>query len=269
MKLGVFFIGIFLSLLVLFAAVPPTSKADETATPLRVGIFPFEPINFVDETGQAQGLYPDLLRAIAKQEHWQLEFVPGNWGEGLDRLQSGTIDLMESVAYSKKRAKIMDFTHESVMELWGQVFIRPEGGVHNISDLAGRRVAIMHDDISGTNFLATARKFNVQCEILEFPTHGNVFTAVKEGAVDAGVAPQHFGLRHAKAYDLVPSTIQFSPFSIYFATKKGMHFDVLAKIDRQLILWKQDKESFYYQRLNHWLGIQTHSSPVIPRWQQS
>jgi len=266
MKHGFYFISTFLSLLILFAAVPPSSNAEETAVTLRVGIFPFEPINFGDETGEAQGLYPDLLREIANKEHWQLEFVPGSWGEGLDRLQSGDIDLMESVAYSEKRAEIMDFTHESVMELWGQVFIRPEGGVHNVSDLTGRRVAIMHDDISGANFLTTARKFNVHCEILEFPTHGDVFTAVKEGAVDAGVAPQHFGLRHAKAYDLVPSTIQFSPFSIYFATKKGMHFDILTKIDRQLILWKQDKESFYYQRLNHWLGTQSLSSSVIPLW---
>ncbi|MGK2907873.1 MAG: PAS domain S-box protein [Desulfuromonadales bacterium] len=259
---------IFFSLLFLFTASLPVPLTAEAAKSLRVGIFPFEPINYMDKSGQAQGFNPDLLREIAREEHWDLEFVPGSWNEGLDRLQSGDIDLMVSVAYSQKRAESMDFTHESVMELWGQVYIRPEGIINNISDLAGRRVAVMRKDISGTNFRATAREFNVQCDILEFPTHDDVFTAVKEGVVDAGIAPQHFGLRHTKDYDLVPSTIQFSPFSIYFAAKKGQNFDVLSIIDRQLTLWKQDKESVYYQHSSNWLGMQphSHSFSMIPRW---
>ncbi|MGK2943306.1 MAG: response regulator [Desulfuromonadales bacterium] len=259
---------IFFSMLFLFAANLPVPSTAEAAKSLRVGIFPVEPINYMDESGQAQGLYPDLLREIAREAHWDLEFVPGSWNEGLDRLQSGDIDLMMSVAYSQKRAEIMDFTHESVMEVWGQVYIRPEGIINNISDLAGRRVAVMRRDINGMNFRATAREFNVQCDILEFPTHDDVFTAVKEGVVDAGIAPQHFGLRHAKYYDLVPSTIQFSPFSTYFAVKKGQNFDVLTMIDRQLTLWKQDKESVYYQHSSNWLGSQPHSYsfPLIPRW---
>jgi PAS domain S-box-containing protein len=257
---------IFFSMLFLFAANLPVPSTAEAAKSLRVGIFPVEPINYMDKSGQAQGLYPDLLREIAREEHWDLEFVPGSWNEGLDRLQSGDIDLMMSVAYSQKRAEIMDFTHESVMEVWGQVYIRPEGIINNISDLAGRRVAVMRMDITGANFRATARKFDVQCDVLEFPTHGDVFTAVKEGVVDAGIAPHHFGLRHTKAYDLVPSTIQFSPFSTYFAVKKGQHFDVLTIIDRQLILWKQDKGSIYYQQLSYWLGMQAYSLPMIPKW---
>ncbi|MBE0576452.1 MAG: transporter substrate-binding domain-containing protein [Desulfuromonadales bacterium] len=259
----IFFIMLFLAAANL--SVPSTAEAVKS---LRVGIFPFEPINYMDESGQAQGFYPDLLREIAREAHWELEFVPGSWNEGLERLQSGAIDLIMSVAYSQNRAEIMDFTHESVMELWGQVYIRPEGIINNISDLAGRRVGVMRKDINGTNFRATAREFNVQCDIFEFPTHDDVFTAVKEGVVDAGVAPQHFGLRHTKNYDLVPSTIQFSPFSTYFAVKKGQNFDVLTIVDRQLTLWKQDKESVYYQHSSNWLGIQphSHSFSMIPRW---
>ncbi len=244
----------------------PVPSTVEAAKSLRVGIFPFEPINYMDKSDQAQGLYPDLLREIAREARWDLEFVPGSWNEGLDRLQNGAIDLIMSVAYSQNRAEIMDFTQESVMDLWGQVYIRPEGIINNISDLTGRRVAVMRKDISGENFKATVRELNVQCNVQEFLTHGDVFKAVKEGVVDAGIAPQYFGLRHYRAYDLVPSTIQFSPFSIYFAVKKGQNFDILTTIDRQLILWKQDKDSIYYQHLSHWLGMQPYSLSVITRW---
>jgi len=219
----------------------------------------------MDSTGHAQGLNPDLLREIARDETWQIEFVPGSWAEGLERLQKGDIDLMLSVAYSPERAEIMDYTYESVAELWGQVFVKPEGTFRNINDLAGRRVAVMRKDISAGNFITTAGKFAVQCEISEYASHAEVFAAVQKGEADAGVAPQHFGLRHAKEYNLVGSSIMFSPFSIFFAGKKGTQHELLSHIDAHLSRWKKEPGSFYYTRLDYWLGNQG-AGTKIPLW---
>lgn len=232
---------------------------------VRVGVFPFEPLNFMDANGVAQGLYPDLLRKIVENEKWSVKFVPGSWAEGLERLQGGEIDLILSVAYSPERAEIMDFSFESVAELWGQVFFKPNSKFKNINSLEGHRVAIMRMDISGSNFIATAEKFGVHCEIIEFPTHAKVFAAVQEGKVDAGVAPQHFGLRHAREFNLIGSSIMFSPFSIYFASKKGTQHELLSHIDAHLSRWKKDPNSFYYERLDYWLGNRSLKT-VIPTW---
>jgi ABC-type amino acid transport substrate-binding protein len=231
----------------------------------RVGVFPFEPLNFIDEKGVAQGLYPDLLREIVKDEKWAVEFVPGSWAEGLERLQRGEIDLILSVAYSPERAESMDFTFESVAELWGQVFFKPNSKLKNINNLEGHRVAITSKDISGSNFIATAEKLGVHCEIVEFPTHGKVFAAVQEGKVDAGVAPQHFGLRHAREFNLIGSSIIFSPFSIYFASKKGTQHELLSHIDAHLSSWKKEPNSFYYERIDSWLGSRSLKTK-IPTW---
>ncbi|MCP4342305.1 MAG: PAS domain S-box protein [Desulfobulbaceae bacterium] len=232
---------------------------------IKVGVFPFKPFNFIDSSGIAQGFYPDLLREIVKDEVWKIEFVPGSWAEGLDRLQTQEIDLIISVAYSPERAEVMDYNYESVVELWGQVFLRPEDNSQNINDFDGKRVAVMRKDICGTNFIKTAGKFDVHCEIIEFASHTEVFNAVQQKAVDAGVAPQHFGLKHAKEHNLVGSTIIFSPFSIYFASKKGTQHELLSHIDAHLSDWKKDKNSYYYQSLNHWLGGLNPSSR-IPAW---
>jgi len=233
--------------------------------PVRVGIFTFEPFNFIDKDGIAQGLNPDLLREITRDEDWQVTFVPGTWAEGLERLQRQEIDLMLSVARTPEREKIMDFTQESVAELWGQIFVRPEGKPKNISDLHGERVAIMRRDISGDNFIKTAEQLGIRCEIVELASHDEVFAAVRDGEADAGVAPQHFGLRHTDTYNLVGSTILFSPFSIYFASKKGTHRELLNHIDANLARWKRDKNSFYYQTLNEWLANK--NAPwALPAW---
>jgi PAS domain S-box-containing protein len=223
---------------------------------VRVGVFPFEPFNFVDQDGMAQGLNADLLREIVKDENWSIRFIAGSWAEGLQRLQNQEIDLMVSVAYSEERGKTMDFTYESVAELWGQVFLRADRPSQNISDLANKRVAIMRKDISGANFIKTAAQLNIHCTIIELPSHADVFAAVQKGEAEAGVAPQHFGLRHAGEYGLVASTIMFSPFSIYFASKKGTQHELLSHIDAHLSRWKKDKNSYLYQRQNYWLANQ-------------
>ena len=259
-----FFLLIALSFLTLAAVSVPAAERGPKGN-VKIGIFPFMPFNFIDSAGNTEGLNPDLLREIIKDERWRIEFVPGSWAEGLQRLHNEEIDLMMSVAYSPERAEIMDYSYESVAELWGQVFLRPENNPKNINDLDGKRVGIMQKDISGSNFIETARKFGVECEIVEFASHSEVFQAVQQKSVVAGVAPQHFGLRHAKEYDLVGSTILFSPFSIYFASKKGTQHELLSHIDAHLANWKKDKNSYYYQRLNYWLG-NTSSRVQIPSW---
>ncbi len=252
-------------ILLLFITWPVQALERGPQGTIRVGVFPVEPLTFVDKQGIAQGLFPDLLREIVKDESWAVAFVPGSWAEGLERLQSGEIDLMLSVAYSPERAEIMDFNYESVAELWGQVFVNPQGKSKNINDLDGRKVAVMRKDITASNFIMTTEKLGVRCEIVEFATHAEVFTAVKKGAADAGVAPQHIGLRHAKEYNLVGSAIIFSPFSVFFASKKGTQHELLSHIDAHITHWKKDSDSLYYNRLNYWIGGQNPGT-LVPVW---
>lgn len=237
----------------------------ENAT-LRVAVFPLQPLNFIDAEGRASGLYPDLIRTIAQKHDWKIIFVPGNWAEAMQKVKNGEIDLLTTVAYSSERAKKLEFSREAVIDIWGQVFIPPASPISNFLDLAGKKVGVMHKDINAANFISTEKQFGITSKIIEFPTHDKVFEAVSSGHVDAGVAPQHFGFRNARSYGLVASTIQFAPFSVYFAAAKGKHREVLQIIDSQLHRWKQDKDSFYYQRVSHWIAGKNYEKKIIPQW---
>ncbi len=260
----------FLYLLTVFLFVFPVAniygQQVSIPSPVKVALFPLEPLNFEDKEGGAQGIYPDIINKIARIEDWEIEFVKCNWSGCLDKLQKQDINVMTTIAFSEERAKNMDYNRESVIDIWGQVYLQPGNKFNNFLELDGRLVGIMKRDINGYNFIKTAEKFGVRCEIREYSNHDEVFNAVKYGEVDAGVAPQHFGLRHAKKYDLVASAIQFSPFSVYFATKKGQGKHMLDRIDFHLSKWKQDKNSFYYQRLSYWLGGKEFEKEIIPVW---
>lgn len=233
---------------------------------LRVGVFPMRPLNFVDEGGNAQGLNPDLLREIFYDEQWQLVFVPGSWGECYDRLMKGEIDLLTTVAHSPDRETVFDFNREPVADIWGKIYIKAGSKVSDIRDLSGKAVAIARKDINGSNFLKTAKKFDVKPFVVEVETHYDIFSAVQKGEVLAGVVPQHFGFREAENYGLVPTTIEFEPFSVFFAIPKGKNTEVLKLIDEHLAAWKGRRDSYYFKRVAYWMGGVDLEPKTIPRW---
>lgn len=221
---------------------------------VRVGLFPLEPLNFQNEDGSAAGFYPDLIREAFREKELTAVFVYGSWAECLNRLQNEEIDLITTIAYSPERAQTMDFSKEPVVLIWGQVFCRPDSKLENILSLDGKTVAVMDKDINGQNFIKTLNSFGGKCKIIKLPSHSDVLAAVKNGQALAGVAPHHFGLRQCGDYGLVGTSIQFSPFAVYLATKKGMHKELLELLDNRISDWKSRDDSFYYQRLAFWLG---------------
>lgn len=251
-------------LVIFILAACTAAPADQSF--FRVGVFPLEPLNFVDNSGEATGFNTDLIKEAFKNSERKPIFVPGSWNECYERLQNREIDLMTMVAISPERQEIMDFSQEPVVLIWGQVFTRPNSGINNILDLRGKNVAIMKKDINGQNFIDTLAGFGGKSRIIELATHHEVFAAVADGRAVAGVAPQHFGLRFCHEHGLVSTSIQFSPFSVFFATKKGFNADLLARLDKKLKKWKSVEGSFYHEKLDFWLGAAKHGKGFIPKW---
>lgn len=246
--------------------LPVQSSAQDRERPVRVGVFQLHPIVFLDEADQPQGLYIDLIKKIAEHEGWQVIFVNGTWAEGLHAVRSGQIDLMPVTIKTPERDLYLDFCSESVMVVWGQVFVGQGFNIQNILDLDGQRVAIMKDDQNGRNFQNNARKFGINCEIIEVGSHHEVFSLVEAGQAAAGVAPNIFGYAHAHDYGLRQTPILFDPSSTTFAAPKHINSDLLAAIDRQIREWHQDDGSYYYQTLDRWFGPGEGARGVVPRW---
>jgi len=244
---------------------PQPIQADENQK-ISVCIFQMEPLNFIDHEGTAKGLYPDLLREIVKDEKWGLTFFPGSWSECYERVSTGTVDLITTIGYSEQRAKIFEYNHQPVADIWGRLYRNPAVNVTGMSDLNNKKVGVVKKDINGKNFIKTVNKLNVAPLIIEFNTHHDVFEAVQKGTIDAGVVPQHFGFRFAKDFGLVPTTIEFEPFSVYIASRKGKNIETLNHIDGHLQSWKNDPESFYFKKVSYWMGGQYGMKDPLPKW---
>lgn len=108
---------------------------------LRVGVYDNPPKVSVDEHGEAGGLFVRLLNAIARREHWEIEYVPCEWAQCLLDLREGRLDLMPDVALTEVREEFLEFHQVPVVQGWSQVYAFPQSGVSSLEALGTRRAA--------------------------------------------------------------------------------------------------------------------------------
>lgn len=252
-----------LALLLLVALVlgPSVLLAER---PVRVGIYENEPLVFTSAQGKPQGFYVDLLEHVAQQEGWQVEYVWCQWPDCLARLEQGDLDLMTAIAYSEAREARFDFTRETVLANWGQVYAHPGAGIESVLDLDGRRLAAVPDDIYTRGLSDILARFGVSCQVLPAADYGEVLHLVEAGQADAGIVARFYGDQHGAKYDVDRTPILCCPVELRFAAPKGRSADLLAALDRHLAALKADPGSLYFRSLDRWLGGPR--SAGLPDW---
>lgn len=230
---------------------------------VRVGIFHNAPVVFEDQSNRPEGIYPDILDAIAQEEGWELEYVLDTWNNNLNKLYAGKIDLMTSIAVTEERSRLIDYSQENILTMWGQVYVAKGATITNLFGLEGQQVAILAGGINGANFKKYCSSFDVACEFIEKDTYDEVAASIESGEVAAGVTNNMKGIHFESVYEIEKSPIMFNPFPLLFATPKG-HGEILKTIDKHLASWKQDKGSIYYEIIDKWTQAPTTDS--LPRW---
>lgn len=229
---------------------------------VKVGVYQNAPGVFTSPDGQTQGFYIDILNDIAKDAHWQLNFVPGTWSEGLQRLGSGQLDILVGMAFSVERAERYTFTHESVFSNWGQLYVR-NSDIQSILDLKNRTIAGLKGDIYTIEFKKLLDDFGVFYQFIETKEYEEAMAMVAAGKADAAIISRSNGLRIENRFELHRSEVICCATNIRFALTKQTDPDLLKTLDHHLMLLKRDKNSFYYEMFNKWFG---RTSTPHPSW---
>ncbi len=241
---------IWIGLVCLLAAA--TAAADPGPR-IRVGIYQNTPKIGLSPEGRPVGFFIDLLEEIARAEGWTLEYVPGTWGEGLDRLAAGGIDLMPDVAHSAEREARFAFHREPVLSDWFQIHARRGSGIAALPDLHGRRIAVLENSIQQEVFAKMARDFELAAILQSYPDYDAAYRALTAGTVDAVIANRFTSIDRYRSA-IVETGILFHPTRLFFAAPKTGARARLDAIDRQLARLKQDRTSVYYDSLQRWLA---------------
>lgn len=264
--------GVFIALFVVVAALTAASPAQSPTLPassdiVRVGVYKNSPKVGLDEDGRPQGIFIDLIEAIAEREGWQLEYVVGTWQDGLNRLTTGEIDLMTDVARTSDRVELYAFHDEPALSSWHQVYAPAGSDINSILDLNGQSIAVLDGSIQQDQLENMVDGFGVVVELVPFADFDSAFRAVEAGSADAVITNRFFGEYNASRYGLEDTSVIFSPSRLFFAAPMTGRQGLLDAIDRHLIAFKHDPQSPWYQTLERWtVGPPLTAWPIWLPW---
>ena len=221
---------------------------------VRVGVFPKPPFTDIDAKGRVTGFLTDVLATIALQEGWQVEYYPDTWGGSLRSLENGEIDLLAGAAFSAEGSRKFNYSYESVLTEWGQIFVGRDAGIESILDLDGKKVAVLHDDPHFLNLRDLVQQSGIRCRFIEAFDYEDVMMLTERGICSASLVSQFYGFQHSKDFLVNKSTIILSPQKLFFMGQRQENNFLLAVLDSRLRSLKNDNASIYYQAFARWFG---------------
>jgi len=241
---------LFIALLIILSLCQPALAARE----VRIGLHELRPSLYTDEQGKPAGIFVDLITDIAAKEGWNITWVQGTFSDNLDRLQRGEIDLVLAITDTPEREKIYDFSHQSAVSTWAQVYAADYQDINSILDLNHKRIALLRGDINNAETRQYAEKFGITPTYVEYGNLSDAFRATATGETDAVVASRVAGQYYSEQSGVPATTVMFYPNALGFAVPKGKDADLLAAIDRYLAEGKADPMSYYSQTMQKWFG---------------
>lgn len=246
-----------LGILLASTVAPVTAQTPGTgfdADVIRVGVYENRPKVDIETTGRPSGIFIDLIEAIAEREGWTLEYVPGTWQEGLNRLTTGDIDLMPDVARTAARTDLFAFHDEPALSSWNQVYGPPGATIQSILDLDGLRVAVLDGSIQESQLDGMVAGFGIDVEMSTYANYDEAFAGVSRGDADAVITNRFYGEYNAGNFALEDTSVIFAPTRLYFAAPLTGRTELLEAIDRHLADFKADHQSPLYRSLDRWTG---------------
>jgi len=221
---------------------------------------------YSDSDGSAQGFFVTILNTIAQKENWNVQYVPGTWQEGLDRLKSDQIDLLLCTGYTEERDKYLDFSKEFLLLDWGTIYKAKGSSINNIFDLEGKTVSIVKGSVLTAGFQELINQFQIHVTMKEMDQVNKVFSSVVSGSADAGVAANLSGILDKDWQKVERTPIIFTPSKLGFAVNEGKNGDLISVLDREISALKADKSSVYYHELENMLGNKKQEIPKEAYW---
>lgn len=206
----------------------------------------------------------DLFNEIARLNEFEIEWVHDDWNNLLLSLKNGKIDLLTSVGYSEQRSQYLDYSEQSLVSVWGQLFVPKGQKIYSFLDVNEKKIAIIKDDLNGKNFKKKCQLFEVQCYFEEVNTYTEAFALLGKGQFDGVVSNNLDGPRYIQVYDIMASDVIFSPFQAYVAAPKGRSKALLQLFDKTIIQWRSNPNSYFFKVRRKWIGKETVT--IIPFW---
>lgn len=257
------FIKIFIIINLIFVggvsyAQEANQGANAQSQHLRVGIYHNYPIVY-ESDGLATGFHLELLKEVAKQEGWILDYkFMGSPSNVIQGLENGNLDIGMGLVPTPERQQFLEFTKEKNATLRGRIIVKSaDEGISSTRNLRGKNIAVIRQDILGKNGLEIFEQLGISANFTWVRSNDELLKAILTNAVDAGICNQWQGEKYAKLYGIHQTSIVFDPKEVHYAVPKDGRRYIIDTLDQHLRTWKMRPGSIYYGMKNEFLPDQS------------
>ena len=241
----------------------PCLLAAQEKTTVRIACF--EKVRVIEfNPDGVQGFAVDILKRIAEEEDWTLEWKKVTFPVSMELLAEGKVDLVVPLGYTAERDDTFDFSEQALLTTWGRVFTREKSDIISLLDLRDKRVGYVRNSLFYPVMYNLIQQFGIECEFISVPSYDSLFSAVSRGQLDAGLADRLQAYSIPGNLKISENQIVFYPFDLLVAGAEGDPGGFLAAFDRIISEQKKNTGSYYYRSQKKWFGQL--DAGGLPRW---
>lgn len=245
----------------------------QPAQQVRVGVYEDPPLVYTSDDGTISGFWADLIHHIAAENGWEIVWVPGTWEEGLARLAADEIDVMPNVSPDVEENFAFILSHEPVLISWSRVYTPRGVEIQGWEGLEGMTVGVVkgkanYEGLEGIK--ALTGQFEVYCTFWEYEQYAQIFQALENGELDAGIVEKDFGNWGEGRYAVARTPIVFQSTTTHFAVARDRASSawLVEQLDEAVRTLKTDSGSVYYQAQDRYLEQKPTDliTVIAPQW---
>jgi signal transduction histidine kinase/CheY-like chemotaxis protein len=246
------------------AAEEATSISVAPAQQISVGYDVSGSYTYKNAAGEIRGLTVEFLYELAKYTNWQYKFVPfKNWGEAVQSLKDGKIDMLPTMLKTPEREKEMFFSTRRMGNIYVALIVGKNDTSSTYGDLStlqDKRIGVRRGTVDAAKFRTWAANNNLHYTQVEFNGQKDLLQALDQGQIE-GAALTYTGL--SRAYRAIA---EFSPQDMYFAVAPQRR-DLFNKLD--MAMGRIDiMNPGFFMRSRRYMEGESNSIPVFSKAEQ-
>lgn len=246
----------------IFSIYPQTKEFDGNLT---IGLLKdVPPISFMDKNGEPSGIFTDLIIETARLNGWTIHWIYQPFPILFQMIEESRIDILPGLIKTIERQEFIKFNDIAIFTSWTQAFVSPgETKIENILDIDGLTVGLMEKDQNGIEFIKLANSFKLKYKTVYYSNYNDLTNAVLKKDVNVGIYNNLYALGDN---ELSATNIIFSPNDSFYGVpiENKELYPVLNIIDEQIVEWKKDQNSYYYQIYDKY--FKTLEKNIVPKW---
>ncbi|MCT6858477.1 MAG: amino acid ABC transporter substrate-binding protein/permease [Apilactobacillus sp.] len=245
----------------LFAAPLKSNAAEKT---YQIGTdVTFPPFEYANDNNKYVGIDIDLIKAIAKDQHFKVDIKPIGFNGAIQAVQSGQIDgMIAGMSITPERKGSFDFSTPYYNS--GVVMaVAPNSKVKSLSDLRGKNVAVKTGTTGAQYAQSLQKKYGFT--ISTFDDSSNVYENVLTGNSVACFDDEpvlKYAITQGTKLQVVTKPAEGTPMG--FGVKKGHNAELLKKFNTGLANLKKNGQ--YQKILDKYLNVKKSAADTHSFW---